>query len=414
MPELLGIAVALGCGLLIGIERERRKRRGPRRALAGVRTFTLAGLLGALAAALGGPVPIGAGAALVLVLTAIGYLEDRRRNTRDPGITTELALFLTYLLGVTAIGRPLLAGGAAVIVAMVLAARTELHRFSTVVLTERELRDALLLGGAALVVLPAVPSTHVAWLGGVDPRRLWALVVLLIVLQAAGYVALRVLGARLGLAVSGLAGGFVSSTATIAAMGVRSRGDAALLGACVSGALFSNVATALQLAVVTSAVHPAALAALAAPLGAAAAAAAIVAVASIRRARRDVAGPPAGRAFSVWAAGGLALLLTAVTAAASLAAARFGREGASITAALAGFVDVHAAAASVLSLAAGDRLAAADVVLPILVAFTTNSASKAAAAWGGSRAYRVRVTGGLLVMMIAVWAAWLATRGATS
>src|SRR5262249_20096512 len=155
--------------------------------------------------ALSDPVLVGAGAALVLALAAIGYFHDRRRQTRDPGITTELALLLTYLVGVTAMSQPALAAGAAVIIAIVLAARSELHRFSTVLLTERERRDALLLAGAALVILPAIPSTQVAWLGGVDPRRLWALVVLLIALQAAGYVAVRVGGARLGLALSGLA-----------------------------------------------------------------------------------------------------------------------------------------------------------------------------------------------------------------
>src|SRR5436309_13762384 len=143
---------------------------------------------------------------------------------------------------------------------MILAARSELHRFSTVLLTESELRDALLLGGAALVVLPVVPTTHVAWLGGVDPRRLWALVVLLITLQAAGYVALRIAGARLGLAISGLASGFISSTATIAAMGLRAPREPRRLGACVSGAVFSNIATVLQLVVVTVAIHPPALA----------------------------------------------------------------------------------------------------------------------------------------------------------
>src|SRR5690348_3007514 len=111
---MLGFAVALGCGLLIGIERERRKGQGPRRALAGVRTFTLAALLGALATASTAPALVGAGAALVIALAAIGYFQDRRRGTRDPGVTTELALLLTYLLGVTAMEGPSLAAGAAV------------------------------------------------------------------------------------------------------------------------------------------------------------------------------------------------------------------------------------------------------------------------------------------------------------
>lgn len=408
---VLGLAVALGCGLLIGIERERRKGRGPRRALAGVRTFTLAALLGAIAKALDEPVLLGAGAALVLALAAIGYLQDRRARTRDPGITTELALFVTYLLGVTAIVHPPLAAGAAAIVASVLAARSQLHRFSTALLTEDELRDALLLAGAALVVLPLVPSTPLAWLGGVDPRRLWALVVLLIAVQAAGYVALRVAGPRLGLALSGLASGFVSSTATVGAMGARARDEPRLLSACVSAALFSNVATTAQLALVAAAVHPPALRVVAPCLAAGAAAATIVAFVSLARTRAAPAHRPAGHAFSVTAALTLAALLTAVTTAASLASTRYGRGAAMLTAALAGLADVHAAAASVLSLAVGGAFRTDDVVLPILIAFTTNTVSKVVAAWiAGGRAYGLRVTAGLVAVAAGVWAPWILAR----
>ena len=52
-PQLLGLAVALGAGLLIGLERERRKGDGPLRRAAGIRSFSLAALAGALAQALG-------------------------------------------------------------------------------------------------------------------------------------------------------------------------------------------------------------------------------------------------------------------------------------------------------------------------------------------------------------------------
>src|SRR5262249_20225622 len=124
--HLLGFGVALGCGLLIGIERERRKGRGPARALAGVRTFTLAALCGSVAQSLGQPLLVAAGGALVLLLAVIGYLRERRRPalTADPGVTTEIALFVTFLLGVTAVDRPALAAGAAVVVALLLAARS--------------------------------------------------------------------------------------------------------------------------------------------------------------------------------------------------------------------------------------------------------------------------------------------------
>jgi uncharacterized membrane protein (DUF4010 family) len=406
---LLGLAVALGCGLLIGIERERRKGTGPDRALAGIRTFTLASLTGALAAAVGEPLLLAAGAVLVVGLAMIGYMHERRRGPRDPGVTTELALFVTFVLGVTAIERPSVAGAGAVIVAIMLAARSQLHRFSTVLVTADELRDGLLLAAAALIVLPLVPSRPIAWLAGVDPRRFWALVVLLMALQAAGHVALRIAGARIGLPLAGFVSGFISSTATVAAMGTRARAEPAHLPACVSGALFSNVATAVQLALVAATVHPAALTVIGPALGLGAAAAVFVAVSSLRRIRAIHTHRPSGRVFSMRAAVVLAALLTAVTATASVATATYGTAAVDTTAALAGFVDVHAAAAAVLALAAGGKIAMSTVLFPVLVAFTTNTASKIVAAWmTGGRSYGLRVTIGLLVMGAGVWAPWLA------
>lgn len=90
---LFGFAAALGGGLLIGIERERRNGFGAGRALAGVRTFALASITGPAASALAQPLLTFAGA--VLALAAIGRW---RRQPLDPGVTTELALFVTYLL----------------------------------------------------------------------------------------------------------------------------------------------------------------------------------------------------------------------------------------------------------------------------------------------------------------------------
>ena len=91
-PLAVGLAVALGCGLLIGVERERRKGTDPHRATAGLRTFTIAALAGALAQGLGQPWLVLLGGLLVLALVVIGYW---REQSSDPGITTELALFVT-------------------------------------------------------------------------------------------------------------------------------------------------------------------------------------------------------------------------------------------------------------------------------------------------------------------------------
>lgn len=399
---LIGFAVALGSGLLIGIERERRKGRGPHRRLAGVRTFALAALGGALAQALAQTWLVFLGALLIVALILISYWRDR---SRDPGVTTEIALFITYLLGVAAIPAPVISAGTAVIVAGLLVARSALHRFSITLLSATELRDGLVLAGAALVVLPLLPNQSISWLAGINPRRIWSLVVLLMALQAIGYVALRLGGARLGYALSGLASGLVSSTATTAAMGLKVRQQPDLLSACVSGALCSNVATIPQLFLVTAAIYPAALATLAPSLLAGWVCAILVACVSVLAHRQTAATPPSqGHAFNLVHAMGFALTLTLVTGAVALANAHFGQTAVGLGAAIAGFADAHAAATSVLSLGASGQLNPAQILWAVLLGFSTNVLSKLIAATvSGGLAFAARIGAGSLVVLAVVW-----------
>lgn len=321
-------------------------------------------------------------------------------------MTTELALFLTYVIGVVAMGQPALAAGGAVVVAALLAGRATLHRFSVDVLSQSELRDALIFCGAALVVLPLLPEQGTAWLPAVNPRRFWRLVVVLMGLQAAGHVALRAAGPRLGLALSGLVSGFVSSIATIAALGSKAREAHELSAACVSGALFSTVATVVLLSVVAATVNPDGLRVLGPSLIAGFAAALTVAVASLRRSSgRAVETMMRGRAFNLWYAIGFAMLLSAVTAATAYLAGRFGQRALPVAAAFTGFFDVHTASTSVLSIAAADELPRAEVLTAVLLAFTTNTMSKLVAAAGaGGLGYAARVTPGLILVALAMWA----------
>jgi uncharacterized membrane protein (DUF4010 family) len=403
---IVGFLVALGGGLLIGVERERRKGSGAGRALAGVRTFTLAAMAGAMAQALEQPWLVAAGAAFIIALGAIAYSRSR---SGDPGVTTELALFVTYLLGVAAIPQPAASAAGAVIVAALLAARSRLHRFSTEVLTAREMRDALLFAGAALVLLPLVPDTALAWLGGTNPRTVWTYAVIIMAMQAGGYIAQRWLGARRGLALSGFASGFVSSTATIAAMGARMRGRPALLNASVAGALFSTMATYVLFAVIVASLHWPSLAVLAMPL---AAGLACTVLASAWFYLRDGAAHAAqqrpGRAFNLWHATGFALGIAALSAAVGIANEQAGTAAAQAGAAIAGFLDAHAAGASLLSLAADGRLPAQALAASCLLGISTNALSKAFAAFvtGGAR-YGACVSAGLAAGLAGAWAAAL-------
>jgi uncharacterized membrane protein (DUF4010 family) len=227
----VGLAVALGAGLLIGIERERRKGAGDDRQAAGLRSFAVAAVTGGLAQWLQVPGLVVSGAVCVALLGVVSHWKSR---SSDPGLTTELALFTTYLIGVQSVLAPAFGGACGVGLAALLAARERLHRFATDLLSEQELHDGLLLAALALIVLPLIPAGPLAALAGIAPRPLAALVLLILAMQAAGHVALRWLGPRGGALLAGFAGGFVSSTATIASFGSRARADPRQIGLTVN------------------------------------------------------------------------------------------------------------------------------------------------------------------------------------
>lgn len=400
-------AVALGIGLLIGIERERRKGVGAGRSAAGLRTFAVTSLLGAASMRTGGPILLSVATAGVIALTALAYY---RSHSDDPGLTTEIALVLTLILGGLAISAPLDAAALAVVVAILLAARQPMHRFVREVLTQSELRSGLIFAAATLVVWPVLPDGYFGPFSAVNPRSIWAVVILIMAIGAGGYVAVRTLGSRYGLPLSGLASGFVSSTATIAAMGARAGAEPALLGPAVAGAVLSTVATVAQIALVVAATSPATALALAAPLSFAGLAAALYGLLFAFRLTAPAAEVPlaAGEAFSFKSALLLAAVLVLVLVASSALRSWFGDRGLVVAAAVAGFADAHATAISVATQVAAGKMNAADAGLPILVGFTTNSVTKIVlAVAGGSTAFAVRVVPGLVAVLVAAWLGFL-------
>jgi uncharacterized membrane protein (DUF4010 family) len=238
-------AIALAIGLLIGSERERSGNAAG--GLAGIRTFALAGLAGALAALIH-PLALGALVAAAAVIVAANHL---RPDLPASGVTTEIALVLTVVLGGLTVSYPALAAGAGVATAVLLLAKERLHEFVRDKITELEMGDALKFFVAAFIVLPLVPHTSIGPYGVIDPRRIWTFVVAVTALGWLGYVAVRLLGPRRGLPVAGLAGGFISGAATTGAMARTSR-DPKLFRAAMAAALLASVATLVQLVLVTT------------------------------------------------------------------------------------------------------------------------------------------------------------------
>lgn len=388
-PELR-LFLALGIGLLVGVERERSKGEGPGRRAAGLRTFALLGLVGGGAGLSGQPLLVAVSGLFVAAAAVASYL--RTRST-DPGLTTEVAMFATFLLGVMTATRPQGAVAAGVVMAGLLAARAPLQRLVRETLSERELRDGLAFALAALVILPLLPDRTVDPLGVVNPFALWRLAVVMMGLSAAGYVAQRLAGARRGLILAGLAGGFVSSTATIAAMGRRAREAPQAAGQAASAGVASMLTSMLFLCALLAALRPQVLLLLGLPLAVAGACVLAYAVAGVRRDSAADAPPPEGRAFDLRAVALFVGLVAGFTLVSRGLELWLGDAGVLAGSAATGLADAHAAALSVANMAAAGALSDRTAALGVLIALVTNMLVKAPAAWIlGGRDFGLRVS----------------------
>jgi uncharacterized membrane protein (DUF4010 family) len=402
---VLRLATALGIGLLIGAERERRKRQSASRSPAGIRTFAVTCLLGAVSLQVGGEVLLAVATLAIAGLVAIAYV---RTSAKDPGLTTETALLLTVLLGGLAMRQPALASGLAVTLAILLASRTRIHRFVRSVLTEAELTDAFILAAAVLVVLPLIPDRYVGPFGAINPRMIWRIVILMISISASGYIVVRLLGVRFGLPLAGLASGFVSSAATIASMGSRARQQAVLLRPAVAGAVLSTIATIVEMAAVLAATSRPVLFALTFPLLAAGVVAFIyAALFTIRSMRQDAPNTiQRGSAFSLKTALAFAATMAAVLLASAALNSWLGKGGVVLASALAGFADTHSAAVSAASLVAAGKMSTRDAIIPCLAGLTTNTITKAVlAVTAGGRHFAIQIIPGLILVTAAAWVA---------
>ena len=407
--QAIALLLALGIGLLIGLERERRKGAGPDRRAAGIRSFALVAASGALAQLLPAAGLVAVGGAFVGLLAGISHFKS---SSGDPGLTTELALFVTYLLGVLVATHPLLGSACGVGLALLLNTRTRLHRFATQVLTEQELHDGLLLCSAALIVLPLIPDRPLAWFGDINPRPLAAIVVLVLSLQAVGHVAVRWLGLRLGLVAAGFISGFASSTAAIASLGRQARkqpGRAALLG---TAAAWSTAATWVLVVLMAGALSVNAALALLPIAGVAlgctvAACGGLLAWAPADSVKDQ--GSPLGLADAIRLREAVAIgsMLFMITLAVSYAQRRFGQTGLMLSVALAGLADAHAAVASLATLFGAGRLPRGDLTVAVLLAITANSGTRLVVALvAGGSAHGVRVGAALASGLGGAWIAW--------
>ncbi len=394
---LLPLGTALGVGLLVGAVRERRHPERP--TSAGLRTHALAALSGAVALWLG-PVVFAVVLALVGVFSAMSYRQSR---AEDPGLTGEITLVLTCLLGGLAVGLPAVAAGLGVVVAALVYLKAPLHRLARERVSEAEVRDGLVLLASALVVLPLLPDRSIGPWDVFNPRVLWLLVVLVMAISAAGHIALRLVGNRWGLAVAGFFAGYVSSTAAVAGFGQRASEAPGLRSAAVGAALLANLASVSLFVPVLLAVSPGLLSELGVELAVAGGVLLAGGLLGLRP-DGDPTPPPTAesRMFRFRHALAFAAIITVVLFAAAALNAWLGPRGAMLAAVVAALAELHAAAATVGKLWQAGTLDVEQARWAFVGLLLASSVAKSVVAFAsGGRAYGLRVMLGLAAMVAA-------------
>jgi uncharacterized membrane protein (DUF4010 family) len=208
----MDLLIALGIGLLVGLQKERTDS-----PLAGLRTFALASLLGAVAALLSqqtGPWIIVAGLLAITALMVTGNAMLMRHGDIDPGQTTEVAAVLTFLVGaLVVLGPREVAIVLGATMAMLLHLRDQLKGWVKR-LSDQDVRAVMQFVAISLIVLPVLPDRTYGPYDVLNPRQIWWMVVLIVGMNLAGYAAFRLMGRRAGTAAAGVLGGVISSTAT--------------------------------------------------------------------------------------------------------------------------------------------------------------------------------------------------------
>ena len=389
------LGLALGIGLLIGLERGWRRREAePGSRAAGIRTFAISGLLGGLSALLAqalpkqglGEAPSVAGgivlgvafAAYSVVITL--FSRDENRAAGSLSATTAIAGMLTFALGAYALlGDMRIAAGAAVATTALLASREKLHGWVEKI-TWPELRSAVVLLAMTFIALPILPNEPLGPFGGVNLREVWIIAIVLASVSFLGYVAVKYFGVRRGLLLAAAAGGLASSTAvtiTNARHAAAGEGAPRLLAA---GVAIASAVMFLRVAGIVAVLKPELLVLVAPALLAAALAAVGFAVAWMIWGQADSRKYRSGgfrNPFDFLSVVGFAVFLGAIIVLSRAVAETFGAAGAVAGAIVVGLADVDAVTVSMLRLAP-DTLSRAQAVLSILAAVASDTVSKVA------------------------------------
>ena len=223
----LRFIVALALGFLIGLERETSGSDRKSKLFAGVRTYTLISLFGF---ACGWLFHLNVTFALPAGLIAIGALALTEYISKlkegKYGLTSEVAALLTFTIGALSmladIWVPMSLG---IIATLLLSEKAELENWVDR-LDKSEFLAVIKFLLITLIILPALPDQNYTQFN-LNPKNIWQIVIMVSSIGFVGYFLMKKLGDKVGLWLSGLLGGIVSSTAVSIAVGRIAKNDSA-------------------------------------------------------------------------------------------------------------------------------------------------------------------------------------------
>ncbi|MBI1358333.1 MAG: DUF4010 domain-containing protein [Acidobacteria bacterium] len=376
MTVIEDLLIALALGLLVGLQREWSKSR-----IAGIRTFPLITLFGALTSTLaqttGGWI-VGAGLLAVTAMLVVADIAKMRSGAADPGLTTEIAALAMYGVG-AAVAADMVVPAIVITgsVAVLLQFKQQLHAFVARI-EEADLRAAARLALIGLVILPAMPDVAYGPYGVLNPFQVWLMVVLIVGISLGAYVSYRLLGAEAGAWAAGLLGGLISSTATTATHAQSSRQEPTRSPLALAIVVTASAVVFARVLVEVAVVAPAVLTHAGPPLGAMLAL--MIGLAWLCQRRLSgaaeavaTAGPPTGLRSAIAFGALYAVVLLAV----AFAKAHFGNQGLYVVAALSGLTDMDAITLSTVQLIQAGSLKASVGWRLILVGALANLCFKA-------------------------------------
>ncbi len=352
-PSLRALAAALAVGLLIGLERGWRQREAADGArVSGFRTFGLLGLAGGLAG-LAPPAIAAIVAFAAMASLVVGYRAALGRQASLSATTTIVGI-ITFALGyLAARGMIGVAFAAAAVAVALLASRERLHGMLKG-MSEHEVESIARFAIVALVILPLLPDAGYGPYGAWNPHRIWMVVVVVLGLSFAGYVAARRLGPERGVLVTALTGALVSSTAVTLTYARKLRAQEGADGALVAGIALASTVMLVRVQVLTAMLAPFASASLALAMVPALVVAVAMALLALRRRDGATAGEvKLGNPFDFAPALLLAAIVAVLAVVARWAQARWGHEGIAVLLGITGLMDVDAAVLTLAGLPRG-------------------------------------------------------------